>query len=708
MTLLVSFIVGLITLHFLTLNGKFGRLSKANRKRPEYLEMPYPAQWTQLNESTWSCTDMAEERDVDLSLSSTYANGTLQAAEGSEDRRVLEAQKRSIKRRRQCVVKTMCVDAKGAFILSNGDHTRNMPEINMISADKTADTYWQPRVKSVGRGTKAHFVDEVLFIRGLYEPYHLSHYLYNSVFPLMSTMKRFNGTARSWILREGNAKGFYNPKHLGNWEIQEIFQQDELVQSATGKTIRKIYSRELVLDQDELSSEYQTLPPRDVPICFREAVVGTGSQCGQAYCERNVPTSIYTEFYEKMATAFWSTKLAWTNHVNIIHQEFLRQHVKGQVQDAGLQPIYIQQQGQTAQTTAAQEFLLASDGSPMTCLLNTKYSNFGGNARSVSVEPSERIGRGDLDGQTDLNSTKRIVVALIQRESSRKVVNMDVLHIALVAKGFRVKYITFDHGCGLGATAYLLRDVDFMVTPHGNAIGTSVFMPRRSHATVLSIDNSLHDEPWFMWTTSAVGTRFLQHQNGPHNIKLDPLIYPTVRNMETALYVMNYCGLKLNRGRNAQGMIDFNDTNDELLILTGGDMEAIQALRAKYKNEGDKIGTFLGDYWKEAPRYLDVSKVVKMAEQIEQDSVNDANKTFTQICLENRCCGNYCERISATENVFLRNVVGNTASHGMLATPSEWGMYLGSDGIARKEKTPDDLAKEFIPGEQLKSWHMDF
>lgn len=58
-----------------------------------------------------------------------------------------------------------------------------------------------------------------------------------------------------------------------------------------------------------------------------------------------------------------------------------------------------------------------------------------------------------------------------------------------------------------------------------------------------------------------------------------------------------------------------------------------------------------------------------MAEHVEEDSIKDADKTFVQLCLESRCCGNYFERISPSENIFLRNVAGNHAAHGILTSP---------------------------------------
>lgn len=96
------------------------------------------------------------------------------------------------------------------------------------------------------------------------------------------------------------------------------------------------------------------------------------------------------------------------------------------------------------------------------------------------MEASDRIGVANPDVLLG-NTLKRIVVVLVQRESSRTVVNLEKLQDELGVKGCRVKYITFQHGCGLPAAAYLLQDVDFIVTPHGNAISTSLLMPRRPH-----------------------------------------------------------------------------------------------------------------------------------------------------------------------------------------------------------------------------------
>ncbi|KAK3834176.1 MAG: hypothetical protein JOS17DRAFT_666711, partial [Linnemannia elongata] len=108
-------------------------------------------------------------------------------------------------------------------------------------------------------------------------------------------------------------------------------------------------------------------------------------------------------------------------------------------------------------------------------------------------------------------SKRKLVVGIIQRESSRRLLNDDELIQGLVQAGFRVKWMSFDHGCGIAETAYLLRDIHVLITPHGNAIGTSVFMPSHDPvSTILSVDHSRYKEDWFMFTATALGQRFTQ------------------------------------------------------------------------------------------------------------------------------------------------------------------------------------------------------
>ncbi|KAG0356418.1 hypothetical protein BGX24_006429, partial [Mortierella sp. AD032] len=109
---------------------------------------------------------------------------------------------------------------------------------------------------------RAHYVDETLFVHGIFWPNHFSHWLYNGMLPLYSTMKRFGGTKNSWLFRLNSDFYDHDIKYQGKWEMRHVFQ--------TGL--------ELVILKEELSTDFQTLPPADAPICFRQAVIGLGSQ----------------------------------------------------------------------------------------------------------------------------------------------------------------------------------------------------------------------------------------------------------------------------------------------------------------------------------------------------------------------------------------------------------------------------------------------
>lgn len=110
---LATIIVTVAMLQLVTVNGVFGRLGRRRRPSlPDHLEMPQPAKWMELLHSTWTCTDESEELAVDSALAALDDHDS-RSSSGSKARERLEAEKKSIQRRKQCVVKNMCVDGKG-------------------------------------------------------------------------------------------------------------------------------------------------------------------------------------------------------------------------------------------------------------------------------------------------------------------------------------------------------------------------------------------------------------------------------------------------------------------------------------------------------------------------------------------------------------------------------------------------------------------
>ncbi|KAF9120242.1 hypothetical protein BGX30_003287 [Mortierella sp. GBA39] len=518
-----------------------------------------------------------------------------------------------------------------------------MPKVNLLSAAEEADAYWQPRLQRSWRNViQAHFINETVFVHGLFSPFHFSHWLYNGMLPLYSTMKRFGGTKNSWTFRAARYQRD-GINRQGTWEMDHFFQ--------TGK--------ELVLSQAEISTPFQTLPPSDAPICFQKAVIGLGSQCALSYCEINIPTEIYKKFREELAEYYWSTTEAWSRHLRNAQEAInsrWRHHEQGH---KARQEVGAEKKRQEAPGSKA-------SNSPLKCLESARYYNFEAAGLNHGLEQGEaqsRVGQINPDvadppeGYQNLfvesgagvdaskANKRKLVVGIIQRESSRRLVNDDELIQGLVQAGFRVKWMSFDHGCGIAETAYLLRDIHVLITPHGNAIGTSIFMPSHDPvSTIISVDHSRFKEDWFMFTATALGQRFTQTVCGPNNYVDDvsrehcPYFKDLKAGRDTMVVAPNLIlglpnsmvktdeekasmsGSALNRLRNKNQ--NYVNSNPAAQKLAEEEMDALigperpDALIRKY---GEDIWTFLWFFWKEAPRYVDVIRVVKFVESLQGD-----------------------------------------------------------------------------------------
>ncbi|KAF9149067.1 hypothetical protein BG015_009152 [Linnemannia schmuckeri] len=634
-------------------------LEHNNHWRPPTVARP-----TEVPDATWTCTgDDLPDNEKDSSKN---------------------------RRSRQCVVQNLCVDRKGAFIRSSEWFPKSMPEINLIGSDVSMDFYWRPRVeRSGGKPMQAHYIDETLFVHGLIAPDHFSHWLYNGMMPLYSTIKRFNGTKDSWTFR---ARSFVNHGHQGKWEMRHVFQ--------TGY--------ELVVDQDELTTEFQTLPPQNAPICFRQAVIGLGSQCGLVGCENNIPSDVYSDFRDLISDYYWRTPQTWERHL------------------AGRQEsidIALAKDRQVATETNTTSIPTANtQKTPLRCLDLVRYYNFEpstGQDRLVAFQESKnRVGQispDTVDPEVDhsANGPRRLVVAIIQRFGSRRVVNDKELVEGLVAAGYRVKWITFDSGCGLPETAYLLRDVNVMLSPHGNSIGSSIFMPSHNPVpTIVSLDPSRYSESWFINTASAMGQRFMQTVCGPNQYLDDATkarcpyykdeagAYKLIARgawIERFVLGLSDEQAKSYRDKAAKGKLtpeaieEFRNyvthsptaqqlAKKELDILIGPEIPT--ALITKY---GDGVvWHFLETFWRDVPRYVDVPRMVAFMHELQQDQEREqiaaatakANtpqlkyQQYLGYVRQSRACGiKYCK------GVLRRNVIEPSRVFGVhsIDNPSRWG-----------------------------------
>ncbi|GJJ76129.1 hypothetical protein EMPS_08488 [Entomortierella parvispora] len=679
------------------------------------------AQDFKLQEATWTCTD------DDLSRS--------------------EQESKSNRRSRQCVVENFCVDRKGGFIRKEGYFRKNVPKVNLMASDEESDQMWQPRMERLSwfgsKTIKAHFVNDTVFVHSFYSHFHFSHWLYNGMTPLYSTMKRFGHTRDSWTFRA--ARFWADPiDRQGTWEMDHFFQ--------TG--------RELVLREEELSTSFQTLPPKDAPICFRRAVIGLGSQCALGYCEKNIPTEVYKAFRDEIADFYWKTPLTWQSHLKnaqyaidhgLDHQEHetIGHKTKKRWLDDNENLEKTQALVRKSNITGVLERRQekgAQDTTQLKCLEIARYYNFERAVPGHGQEQGEvtsRIGQRNPD-YVDLESTyentitaggkRQLVVGILQRESSRRLLNGDELVEKLVQAGFRVKWMSFDHGCGLAETAYLLRDVNVLISPHGNALGASIFMPTHDPvSSIISVDTSRYTEDWFMSTSSALGQRFVQTWCGPTQYADEetkarcPYSKDSVgaakllENKPDVILglpkemIKSYDELKEMTDEQKQSVYDNQRAYvkshpeaqklalEELDILIGP--EYPKALLEKYNTWVSWI--YQAEYWKGTPRWIDVVRMVKLVEKLqtekEQEMLAEENLKHTMaLGTSQRSYGLYIDYVrkgkacgpTGCKDILDRNVAKSTGAFGTHSMDNVhlWGQPTSESETLRRGITPEMLA----------------
>ncbi|KAF9127110.1 hypothetical protein BGW39_006094 [Mortierella sp. 14UC] len=282
---------------------------------------------------------------------------------------------------------------------------------------------------------------------------------------------------------------------------------------------------------------------------------------------------------------------------------------------------------------------------------------------------------------------------MIQREGSRRVINDQELVESLAAAGFPVKWITFDHGCALAETAYLLRDVHDLASPH--ALGTSVFMPTTNPVpTLISLDASRYSESWFINTVSAIGQRFLQSVCGPHEyvdaaVKARCPYYKDLAGAHKAVGIWA-SGDYVNRTPSAQRL-----AKQELGTLIGPEYD-------------EKITMyFLEVFWRDTPRYVDMPRIVTLVQELQKDQEREQAaaakgrrkpelkyQQYLDYLQQSRACGvKYCKQI------LKRNVLSESRAFGIhsIDNPSRWGQPAVDETVFQGvEDVPNWIPDSFV------------
>ncbi|KAI8061692.1 hypothetical protein BC940DRAFT_309853 [Gongronella butleri] len=165
-----------------------------------------------------------------------------------------------------CEFTHFCIDKwHGPFIYT--DSPQSPPSINMINTGSDEDMWLTPAVVNTPR--RVRYIDDTLMVYGLYAPFHFSHYLYNGLLPLFSTLREHNMTRPQWLLRTTTYKSKYTKVDM------QVFPG----------------VHDVILENGD--APY-------IPLCFAKAIVGTGDRCSLWYCERDIPQVHLDEFKHQL------------------------------------------------------------------------------------------------------------------------------------------------------------------------------------------------------------------------------------------------------------------------------------------------------------------------------------------------------------------------------------------------------------------------
>lgn len=404
-----------------------------------------------------------------------------------------------------CEFTNFCVDSThGPFIIQQTSKASMPPRINMMNADE--HIWFQPKIMS--HAINAIHINETVFVYGLYSPFHFSHFLYNGLMPLYSTMKEYNAPSTSWTMRVAT-----------QWNKHK--KADLVLPSA----------QDIVLEKADVLTRKQVLPGYK-PMCFAKAVVGTGNRCSLWHCDTQIPSTHYASFKK-----------------------------------------YVLDQQPTTNNTC-------------------------------------------LNSIVTYKSTGKYKIGILNRKHTRHITNIPELINQLMQQGdeYAIKTIDFDQpGCDMIHTARAVKDLDILIAPFGNGLGSGLFM--KDDAVLISISARYYNEDWFKYPMTAIGRRIFNFECRFTTCQeYDPLL---------ATSILSQFGVSLNTTEMQQFMTE-KYPHFLATYLPGKEYHPIY------------------QYQKDVKRRVDVEKFIPYLKQV-MESKPQVGISYPETCnKENVCCDTDC------------------------------------------------------------------
>jgi hypothetical protein len=222
-----------------------------------------------------------------------------------------------------------------------------------------------------------------------------------------------------------------------------------------------------------------------------------------------------------------------------------------------------------------------------------------------------------LESSKNIYNNGTINIGILNRYKSRHITNLQELINEIIIKipYVSIKTINFDLGCTIKNTADIVNDLDVLIAPFGNGLGSGIFM--KENAIIISINSRWYSEDWFHWPMTSIGRRMYSFECTNSKCQENDIDL-----LEKLLYNKN---IKLSN-------------KDKLILMT--EQNPYETLTPYLPNNE---WTIIEQYRKDSKRKVDIENFIPFLQNLLKDYSN--NKTFLEKCKEGNCCenGNNCK-----------------------------------------------------------------
>lgn len=203
-------------------------------------------------------------------------------------------------------------------------------------------------------------------------------------------------------------------------------------------------------------------------------------------------------------------------------------------------------------------------------------------------------------------------IGILNRGKTRHITNLPELIEKLKVLDVSISTIDFDSGCDLKSTAHLVKDLDVLIAPFGNGLGSGLFM--KNNSIIISIASRWYNEDWFKWPMTAIGRRIYNFEcNDAKCQEYDAGLLEK--------FLMEF-SIKLNETELQQLLTQQNPVDVLTKHVPGQEWKIIE------------------QYHKDVSRRIDVDSFIPFLSEILKADTH--NISYVELCHNKQCCNDDC------------------------------------------------------------------